>query len=157
MSLTPGPIPASTFRTANVVAPKIKFVVNVQFGSYIKSIANDGISTLAMPVSIGDGTSDSCGKSFEGDAGYCKHFIEPPLRGRLAILAPVRGCKAKSAACFGAGCLLRRSAGEPRYHFVVYVRRSPRAFATGLLTGFLPDSMALTLVRSIPCRLAQAA
>jgi hypothetical protein len=41
-------------------------------------------------------------------------------------------------------------------HFAVYVRRSPRAFATVLLTGILRDSMALTLARSILRRLAQA-
>jgi hypothetical protein len=44
-----------------------------------------------------------------------------------------------------------------RFHFAVNVRHNPRAFATVLLIGILPDSMALTLARSILRRLAQAA
>src|SRR5262249_17755183 len=57
----------------------------------------------------------------------------------------------------------RRNAPRPKEaragqcHFGLYVRRSPRASATVLLTGILPDSMALTLARSILRRLAQAA
>jgi hypothetical protein len=51
-------------------------------------------------------------------------------------------------------CPGAQQVNRAKCHFAVYVRRSPRASATVLLTGILPASMAFTLGRSILHRLA---
>jgi hypothetical protein len=51
-----------------------------------------------------------CGHSFEGDEGYCRHFIEPPKGA-----ADLGACEKVSGAItgfIGAGCLLGRTANK---------------------------------------------
>ena len=52
-----------------------------------------------------------CGHSFEGDEGYCRHFIEPPKG--AADLGACEKVSGQLAEFIGAVCLIERANNGP--------------------------------------------